>query len=388
MSKAHALFGKQCALCHEPFKGAPEQLCLKCHAGPIHNAAQAVTPPCISCHVEHKGQEHLAQVANGQCVSCHADVKLKSKASPLFAKKVTSFTTDHPEFALSVKSGNGTKRIRLDATGGRQADQTTLTFPHDVHLKADLKSPKGPVQLLCKDCHAPADNGRQIAPIVYEEHCQSCHQLAFSPDMPNRFAPHAEPSVVHGFLVATYAERRSSPPPAAKPAPEPQLPTGRLTRPVPSVSPVITSPTAGQSVAAAEKYLYTVTCDKCHAIENPQARIPTIARVAIPQVWLPHALFPHRDHRALECIACHESVQTSKAARDVNLPSIQICQQCHRTTGENVAKTPRSATTNCVSCHVYHDKSKDADWLGTFSIQRILTEGDDPKGQAVQGTKK
>src|SRR5262244_3124289 len=66
VSTAHTLFGKQCGLCHEPFKGVPEQLCLKCHDGPLHNTAQTVTPPCISCHVEHKGQEKLAQVANEQ----------------------------------------------------------------------------------------------------------------------------------------------------------------------------------------------------------------------------------------------------------------------------------------------------------------------------------
>jgi Cytochrome c7 and related cytochrome c len=381
VSAAHELFGKQCGLCHEPFKGAPEQLCLKCHDGPLHNTAQTVTPPCISCHVEHKGQEKLAQVSNEQCVTCHKDLQVKNSA-PLFAKKITGFAQDHSEFAISLKSGSGIKRLRLNETGGNQSDSTTLTFPHDVHLKAGLKSPKGQVQLACKDCHATADDGKQIAPIVYEKHCQSCHQLAFSPDTPNVFAPHAEPSVVHGFLVATFAERRAaapSPPPAAS---TPELPTGRLTRPVPSVSPVITAPTSGQSVVAAEKYLYTVTCNKCHVVQNPQARIPTIARVAIPKVWLPHGLFSHRSHRLLECASCHDDVTKSKAATDVNLPSIKVCQQCHRAAVQVAAEpmSQHSATTDCVSCHVYHDKSKDSDWLGTFTVQRILTEGADSKG--------
>lgn len=388
VSAAHALFGKQCGLCHEPFKGAPEQLCLKCHDGPLHNASQTVTPPCISCHVEHKGQEQLAKVANEQCVTCHKDLQVKNSA-PLFAKKITGFAQDHPEFAISLKSGIGIKRIRLTDAGGSKSDRTTLTFPHETHLKAGLKSPKGQVQLTCKNCHAPADDGKQIAPIVYEMHCRSCHPLAFSPDIPNVFAPHAEPTVVHGFLVATFAERRAAAPPPPSPAPAPELPAGRLTRPVPSVSPVITAPTSGQSVAAAEKYLYTVTCNKCHLIENPQARIPTIARVAIPHIWLLHGLFSHRSHRLLECASCHDNVTKSKAATDVNLPSIKVCQQCHRAPAQSPeAMSQHSATTDCVSCHEYHDKTKDTDWLGTFTIQRVLTEGANSKGVGQQTPKK
>ena len=388
VSAAHSLFGKQCGICHEPFKGAPEQLCLKCHDGPLHNAAQTVTPPCISCHVEHKGQEKLARVSNEQCVTCHKDLQVKNSA-PLFAKKITGFAQDHPEFAISLKSGIGIKRLRLNEAGGSQSDRTTLTFPHETHLKVGLKSPKGQVQLACKNCHATADDGKQIAPIVYEKHCQSCHQLAFSPDMPNRFAPHAEPSVVHGFLVATFAERRSEAPPPP-PAATPELPAGRLTRPVPSVSPIITAPTSGQSVAAAEKYLYTVTCNKCHAVENPQARTPTIARVAIPHVWLPHGLFSHRSHRLFECASCHDDVTKSKVATDANLPSITVCQQCHRATVQAAAEplSQHSATTDCVSCHEYHDKTKDSDWLGTFTIQRMLTEGAGNKAVGQQTPKK
>jgi len=158
---------------------------------------------------------------------------------------------------------------------------------------------------------------------------------------------------------------------------------------VPSVSPIITAPTSGQSVAAAEKYLYTVTCNKCHLIENPQARTPTIARVAIPHVWLPHGLFSHRSHRLLECASCHPDVSKSKAATDVNLPSIKVCQQCHRAAAQTTEPiSQHSATTNCVSCHDYHDKTKDSDWLGTFTVQRVLTEGANTKAAGQQPAKK
>jgi len=132
-----------------------------------------------------------------------------------------------------------------------------------------------------------------------------------------------------------------------------------------------------------------VTCNKCHLVENPQARIPTIARVAIPHVWLPHGLFSHRSHRLLECASCHDDVNKSKTATDTNLPSIRVCKDCHRATTQTaVSASQHSATTGCVSCHDYHDKAKDRDWLGNFTVQQVLTEGAGNKAVGQQSSKK
>jgi hypothetical protein len=382
VSTAHTLFGKQCGLCHEPFRGAPEQLCLKCHAGPLHTVNQATTPACIACHVEHRGRERLADVANEQCVTCHADVQVKEGKAALFAKKVTGFAADHPEFAVTIKDTPTLQRMRLAESQGRRSDPTTLTFSHEAHLKPDLKSPKGKVQLACKDCHAPAADGNLIEPIVYEQRCQSCHALEFSPDFPGRVVPHVEPIAVHGFLVGTFAERRSAPPPSPPPMAAPSRLFGRLTRPVPSVAPIITTPTPGQSVTAAEKHLFSVTCNKCHVVTKGQGRFPVIERVAIHEIWFPHARFSHRSHRLLECTSCHVDVAKSQTATDVLLPGITVCRQCHRTGSETAkANLVHSATTKCVSCHNYHDKSMDVDWNGSFSVQQVLTEGESKKGK-------
>lgn len=381
ISAAHQLFGRQCDLCHGPAHvGVTKELCARCHAGPVHNAAQTEDPECRTCHAEHEGQAKLAQVANQQCVSCHADLQTKPGHPLQFAKKVSDFIREHPQFSLSIGDGANQRRLSFDQPDTRRADTTQLTFPHEKHLRADLKRPAGEAQLKCQDCHAPAANGRQMAPISYLSHCQRCHPLSFDPQFPNRVVPHAEPPQVHAYLIMTYAERR---PDRASAPPEP---TGRLTRPVPSVSPIDVTPSVARQVADAEKYLYYSAgeikpkgCDKCHALVK-SAPLPTIEKTAIPSVWFPHARFAHKPHRMVECAACHADAAKSTTSTDISLPGIQVCQECHRASGQADERQPaNSATTECVSCHLYHPRAGAIDWSGSFTIPRLLTEGQPKK---------
>ncbi|MGH7960195.1 MAG: hypothetical protein ACRERD_00020 [Candidatus Binatia bacterium] len=372
VSAAHSLFGDQCALCHVDFKGVSEDKCQACHAGPLHTTAQAFTPSCVSCHVEHKGLAELAQVADTQCAACHTDLRTKDDSPLRFAKKVTSFAQDHPEFAIPVTNGATPKRLRLDESGARQSDNARVKFTHEVHLKADLKGPKGPVQLACKNCHVPAADGRQMAPVTYEMACKDCHELVFDPRFPDRAVPHVLPEDVRAYLLLTFAEGRDRPPP---PAPERG---GRLTRPAPSL-PVASSP---QSVQAVEKVLYSVTCVQCHELERSSRRLPRIQATAIPAVWFPHAQFAHKAHRMLGCASCHVDVEKSGKTKDILLPGIEVCRQCHSSGAQKAGAQQNSTLADCVTCHVYHDKSTDVEWNGPFTIQRALTEGrPERKGQ-------
>jgi hypothetical protein len=369
VSSAHALFGQQCEFCHEPLRGVVEQLCVRCHAGPAHNVVQTFTPPCGTCHTEHKGEQQLAMLSNDSCVSCHADVQLQEGATVRFAKKVTDFTQDHPQFALTVANGTSPRRLRLDDAGARQSDRATLKLNHELHLKPNLKSSKGPVQLDCKDCHAPDTDGMAMKPVKYEEHCQDCHALGFDPQFPNRVVPHGDVLYLHSYLVMTFSERRQEKP--ATPA-TPQR-SGRLTRPVPSVAPISVSPSVAQRVAAAERYLYSVTCNKCHIVEGTGQPLPRIVPTAVPKIWFPHSRFAHRAHRMLECAACHEGVEKSSNTADVLLPGIQVCRDCHRASAQKDGAQQQSAPTECVTCHGYHDKSKDIQWNGPFTVKQVLT---------------
>jgi hypothetical protein len=141
-------------------------------------------------------------------------------------------------------------------------------------------------------------------------------------------------------------------------------------------------------------------CTYCHFVEKESSGagdgsgVPlewTIAPPGIPARWLPHSRFRHDRHdnlqlrgRRLECIDCHYrsapeqqltpattaagapsqrgevdtssrrpgSIFESDATRDVLLPSIQTCRQCHGGSDRRVfAGTARS---DCVECHDYH----------------------------------
>lgn len=373
VSTAHSLFGKQCNLCHEPFAGPSEKLCLGCHPGPPHNAAQSFTPPCVACHVEHRGQAQLARVDNGQCATCHQDVKTKEGVPLTIERSVTDFARRHPEFAFALRNSATPERVRLDQADARQSDRSKIVFPHATHLRPKLKSPKGEVQLVCRNCHTPAANGLQMEPVTYLARCQECHRsdLAFDPTYADRVVPHASPESVRAYLYLTYTERRGGTP---SPSPSP----GRITRPVPSVSPINPASSVAQRVAEAERLLYTQKkCDKCHIVQRSGQALPEIGQPAIPSLWFPDARFAHHAHRMLECVACHVDATKSKKAADVLLPGIQLCRECHRADTQEgpIAQQRNTATIQCISCHFYHDNTIDAEWNGRFTVPQILTEG-------------
>lgn len=363
VSTAHALFTNQCFRCHQPWQGPSEQACQECHAGPVHHEEQVFTPSCLSCHAEHRDRQELVRVVNGYCLQCHADLKTKNGKGLVFAKTITDFAQSHPEFALTVQDGPNQKRPRLGEPGARQSDTARITFSHGEHLKADLESPKGPVQLVCKDCHIPAVDGKLMAPITYEARCKGCHALGFDPDFSDRVVPHASPEEVRVFLIATFAGGPGGRPPAP-------AQTGRITR----SAPLALTPGVIQRIQNAERYLYTVTCNSCHEVERNDASLPAITPTAIPTVWLPHARFSHRTHRSLGCASCHGEVGKSQKTSDVLLPGIQVCRECHQADTPRVVAQQAHASTDCVTCHLYHDKSQDVDLNGPFTVKDLAGE--------------
>jgi hypothetical protein len=69
-------------------------------------------------------------------------------------------------------------------------ESSNLKFPHDQHLKAGVKSPKGRVTLECGSCHVPDSSERSFAPIEMKRHCVECHTLEFEPAVTSRQVPH------------------------------------------------------------------------------------------------------------------------------------------------------------------------------------------------------
>ena len=140
--------------------------------------------------------------------------------------------------------------------------------------------------------------------------------------------------------------------------------------------------------AKAEQYLYskkTKKCLLCHAVAFPDAPVgasartsvtrplPVVAKTAVPLRWLPNSIFGHAPHNDLiqqkGCIACHAGAEKSENTSDVLLPSINSCRTCHH--------EPNGARTECVECHVYHDKTKPREGEHPYDLSILKrTEGD------------
>lgn len=352
VAAAHQVFSGRCERCHstgaQTFRAhVSDNMCLSCHDAPAHKSNQVTTPTCASCHQEHRGPIRLASTADRDCESCHSDLRTTTGRLTV-AKSVGSFVDGHPEFAARRE-------------GAR--DRAVLKFNHEVHMKADLRGPKGATQLECTTCHrsnqsVPAPRGtrgrRSLAeggPVTYAKDCASCHALYFDP-LIDAVAPHDTPEKVQTAVVdALRVFIKANPAQIGKPDPA----RGRI--PVNFPEPMRPVRTAAEWVdaraARVEELLWAKTCAECHTIDRASPASAGGAR-SLPRVvptdmavgWMPHARFDHAAHQMTACASCHPAA-SSRETSDVLMPSIATCQQCHKPT--------RGAESRCFECHEYHD---------------------------------
>ena len=238
VSTAHAMFEKDCTVCHGPgpAEGGPltlaaagnahywlnvsDRACQACHAGPRHATDEAFTPRCTTCHVEHFGRTQLGQIGDRHCTQCHANLETKDKRDPAYHKNIPNLGR-HPEFAVSVREGQGQpKRVRLDQKAELR-DTAQVKLNHAKHLKVNLKGiedlgkkpgvvgitkVKDGAQLTCTFCHQPDERGQYMLPVSYVKHCAACHPLDFDGRFPDTVVPHDTPAIVHAFLRGTLSE--------------------------------------------------------------------------------------------------------------------------------------------------------------------------------------
>ena len=422
VSTAHAMFGTQCGSCHVPTAGPPEaggffrrpsdQSCSACHAGPIHHENQVGPQTCTSCHVEHQGRVELAALPDRHCTRCHADLKTKDGRPAQFATTVTSFASGHPEFAVTVKDKGHARRIRLDEKAELR-DTSQIKLNHEKHVETDLKGvedvekatgmrglvrrDKG-LALGCTYCHETDDRRAQMKPIAYARHCAACHPLDFPGRLGDASVPHDRPSVVHAYLRTTVPETldkcRTLPPGGGEasaavrklrkqcgdPQPvkaEAEADTGDRPRGMPgrrAQDKEVAETAPDRSGAAgpggadfqwqsAESFVFKQRCELCHVMTFAAGQLPEVAPPAIPVRWLPQSVFDHGVHRPVACTECHKAA-TSKETADVLLPSISVCRECHRGAG--------GARAGCVECHLHHDKSRERDMDGRFTVEQLV----------------
>jgi hypothetical protein len=349
IARAHSLIGQKCSACHVSQgsfqRTATDQACLACHDGPIHHVEQTFAPSCSNCHVEHKGTMHLADTSDRACTQCHADLAGKDKNTPpRFVANIGGFDQTHPEFAV-LRSG--------------RIDQGTVKLNHAVHLKRDLRGPRGPVQLQCVDCHRLPG----VEAVNYEKHCADCHTLEFD----RRFresAPHKEPKVVYEFVVKKLTEYIAAHP---REIPLVDEPDKRLPSRPPQPPARNAAEWVQQRLADAQLLLWRKSCKECHALSHPSGpdALPEVAKAAITTRWLPHAEFDHESHQLVSCTSCHSKANNSQETADVLIPGVQVCRSCHHS-GANAAEA------RCFECHGYHDWSKEKRVSGAFTVPQLI----------------
>ena len=387
LSAAHAVFSNRCSACHVTAGGlffvqkVSDHACLDCHDGPIHQAGQTFSPTCASCHADHRGAIRLAAVSDASCTQCHANLATNAGFAH-YVTHVTSFASDHPEFA-ALRSGAG--------------DPTTIRFNHALHMQANLTGPSGRVQLICGDCHkltnarsgenktAMSEPRALMAPATYSATCASCHTLQFD----KRFAdqvPHDTPERIHAFVAAKFQTYIAAHPAELRELRDPNRDLPR--RPVPADYRVLTPPQwVAEHTAQAEDLLWRKTCKECHTLNfaageptsntaqsNTGMTVLALTNIALPSVapsdvkpsFFRSAKFDHAQHQLVSCESCHTAARTSQQSSDLLIPGIATCRRCHN--GESQA-----AESRCFECHTYHDPAHRKYAPGHSSIDDLLS---------------
>jgi hypothetical protein len=136
---------------------------------------------------------------------------------------VVDFHSGHPAFRISLSDAATPDQVRRvrQATPmpADMVERSRLKFNHQVHLDPNgVRDPDGKrnpagmhdaqgqrTVLDCQSCHVPADGGRLMAPVKMEQHCQSCHSLAFEPSVTSRQVVHGEDTQIATMLREFYA---------------------------------------------------------------------------------------------------------------------------------------------------------------------------------------
>jgi hypothetical protein len=387
VSTAHAQFYDKCEFCHtETFatwgrlwrhddarRSIPNATCAgKCHDGPPHHDTALGTLDCVGCHREHRGQPILASVADEHCTACHADLQTRSGETK-FDRHVRAFPNNHPEFG--------------QYRGEPLTDPGTIKFNHQVHLKPGLLGPdRKPLDkpLDCAKCHQPDPAGGYMLPIRYDEHCKSCHPLSVQlsgtladkslQEAAERFrrqpAPHPRKgqaaadvrNALRGRLL-TFARQPGI---LAKAKEESQpIPMPGWQRAAPVLDKELDWVNAQLHDIECTLFDHAGGCVYCHhETTRPDKRpdgLPGYAPPNLKDRWFPSSRFAHETHRLLGCLACHEKTAASTKTSDVLMPVRAQCQQCHKPGG--------GARTDCVECHLYHDRKLDRGLNGQLTIE-------------------
>jgi hypothetical protein len=368
LSNHHKLLEKNCAACHDSaFSEVKDKTCLNCHnQNSFGNSSHSkfiaehsnLNKSCISCHFEHKANTSIISNDNRLCVDCHSNIKDIKNDSEL--KNVSDFA-NHPEIKLPQDKG-------------------LLKLNHAVHLKKDLKTIDGVVTLGCSDCHKLSSDEKSFLPITYENSCKSCHLLSFDEQIPDVQAPHGDSDAVVNFIFGIYSKLA-----VVGAHTESTKGIEALKNPTTSKPTFYSQDKVIADTRETEKLIFTKTgCALCHTINEKSKDLPTsdivtlqsnyeVVKPNTPHIWLAKAIFNHGSHATMKCDSCHSNVLKSEDSKELLIPDIKNCKECHAGAVSTYDLKHSGLNSNCVTCHVYHNAQLDA--ISTASALSNILRG-------------
>jgi len=375
LSKAHHGLEDNCEACHvKAFVAVRDETCLTCHEGiadhadmsrqltgrgplPIGEGIQwsvATTlgkegpGACTTCHTEHEGPTRMEPPAQAFCAECHDGMDARLTDTTL--GNASDFGDNHPQFQPLVFTQPGQAKPERISLSKKPREFNGLRFPHDMHLDpqggvarmaASLGARRGYGEtLVCSDCHTLTKDKAGFLPVNMEEDCEACHSLVYD-KVGSTFR-----TLRHGDVAQMLADLR-----AMDRAPRAPVVSGRkrpgeygrgrlyyqdFGRP------------AGSLVAINRAMARNGVCGECHIPTTSRGQ-PAVMPVNIPDRYMVLSAFDHEAHEEEKCATCHKA-DTSESSRDLLMPGIAICRDCHLGEDARKAEVPSS----CAMCHSYH----------------------------------
>ncbi|MDG2005111.1 MAG: cytochrome c3 family protein [Novosphingobium sp.] len=375
LSLAHHGLKDQCETCHvRAFESVRDETCKSCHTD-LHDhadltrldAAHGSRPlgtkllrsvahafgkegpgACADCHTEHEGNRFMEPAPQAFCADCHG--MLKENLPDTSLGEAVDFGSQHPQFAPAIITDSTIGkpvRVSLDR---RPREDSGLTFPHKLHLRtkggvarmaANIGSEAGygAGGLQCKDCHRPTEDGIRFQKIDMERDCEACHSLTY--DQVGgifRKLRHGDVDQVIADLSAGDFRRQSI---SARRRPG-DYAQGRPYH-------FNFSGAAWKGLKVGIALSKDGICGECHRPASRADGKIGVQPVTLVSRYMDHGWFDHAAHKQEDCTSCH-AAPTSTSAKDLLLPGIKDCRQCHLGEDTVKAKVPSS----CIMCHGYH----------------------------------
>lgn len=391
MSDGHANLAEDCQSCHvEPFVSVRDGACLSCHTDVADHAEQdlmisAEPQPgawrgfllsvsdsfnrprnsCASCHIEHEGSGAMAPAPQQFCSDCHTDLTGRIDTS---LENVHDFGSGHPEFRPRIMttpgdiSGGTARYIRASLATENLREDTGLKFPHALHLSTTNGVARMTQRLAqrydwgdaldCANCHVPTPDGTRFEPIAMEANCQMCHSLAFDRIGGTiRTLRHGEPEMVAADIRAFYRSTGARRPIDLSGMSRRRPGDTNRARTVGRYQLAQGSRYSGAERAVRAAFSDGGACFDCHQVQPTGSSRSPFDIVPVRQIsrYMHDGWFDHRAHATEDCESCHVA-RESESARDVLLPGIATCRECHTGAGGGGDRVASS----CALCHSYH----------------------------------